>query len=421
MTTTPQSTYRTHTTPPTNRVEYRQPDDTEDGVFEVRMPIATTGEVRNQGDDPLTRSELSGMARQINDRSVGVFLDHGGSSLGGMERYSAVEKVGEWREAEVSGEQAEDGPTELVATARLMDPESLPSGVGDLRAALGSIKEQVKRDFSVSASIGWREDDSYPGGNDLMEASIVGIGADPRTTSEASEAGVVARAAVEAGADPDALLDAVRDAVESERPLGPEDDPDRFESFEECVSALTEDGELSEAEAERVCGAWEENANSAEHDSVTEDSDTPADEGGTTNDSEQDAQDPDEEFREFMREQQETQTELLRTLTESLREDKEDEDDEEDEDEDMEEGEMDEDKEDDEDEDEQSADTPSEEQDADDTSDLSERIAELEDELSKVRSGEESVETPDGGDTEEERDAENATTATSETWGRHTN
>jgi hypothetical protein len=415
MTTTPQSTYRTHTTPPTDKVTYRQPDNSEDGVFEVRMPIATTGEVRNQGDDPLTRSELSGMARQINDRSVGVFFDHGGTSLGGMERYSAVEKVGEWREAEVSGEQAEDGPTELVATARLMDPESLPSGVGDLRAALGSIKEQVKRDFSVSASIGWREDDSYPGGNDLMEASIVGIGADPRTTSEASEAGVVARAAVEAGADPDALLDAVRDAVESERPLGPEDDPDRFESFEECVASLTEDGELSEAEAERVCGAWE-NANSAEHDSVTEDSDTPADEGGTTNDSEQDAQDPDEEFREFMREQQEQQTELLRTLTESLREDMED-----GEDEDDEEQEMDEDEEDDDDEEEQSADTPDGEQDADEDSDLKERIAELEDELAAVRSGEGSVESPGDGESETEQDAETTTTATSEKWGRHRN
>lgn len=367
--TTPQTpVYRSHTTPPTNKVEYRQPQDEEDGVFEVRMPIATTGQVRNEGDDPLTRDELSGMATQIENRSVGVFLDHGGTSLGGMERYSAVEKVGEWRDAEVESTQDDDGPSELVATARLMDPESLPSGVSELRAALGSIKEQVKRDFSVSASIGWREDDAYPGGNDLMEASIVGIGADPRTTSSSADesVGVVARAAVEAGADPEALLEEVRDAVGSE---------------------------------------------GSESDAMT-DSDTPDNDGGTTDEEQSESETSEEEFRESMREQMETQTEILRTLADALRQE-DDEDDEEDE-EDEEENEADEDDDDEEDDDEES-------QSAED-SEMEERIAELEDTLEAVRSGDEDVETPNVDEEQNATDGDQDGEPTSDNdWRQHAN
>lgn len=359
---------------PGGEVEYRAPDGDEDTTFEVRMPIATTGEVRNKGDDPLTRDELEGMARQVNERSLGVFLDHGSTNLGGPTRYSAVGKLGEWREAEVEGERAADGADALVATAEFMDPESLPAATGQLRENLAALKEQVKRDMSLAASIGWREDESSPGGNDLMEASIVGIGADPRTTSDSENAALVARAAVEAGADKDALLDQIRAALEG-------------------------------------------GGTDAEHDSVTDNDSTGNSEAGTTQE-EQDAQDSDEEFREFMREQQEQQTELLRTLTESLREDGMDDDEDEDEDEE-EEQEMEEDEEDDEEDEEQSA-SPDDEQDADD-SELAERIAELEDELAAVRSGEESVETPDADPEEEQSETEATTTATSETWGRHRN
>lgn len=38
-------------------------------------------------------------------------------------------------------------------------------------------------------------------------------------------------------------------------PLGPPEDPDRFETFEDCVDTLSED--MSEEEARQTCGAWE--------------------------------------------------------------------------------------------------------------------------------------------------------------------
>lgn len=385
MTTTKSPAYRSHTTPDTPKSRYHEPAgssievredvDGEDGVFEIRMPIATTGEVRNEGDDPLTRSELEGMAQQIGDGVVSVFPDHGQTSIGGPQRYSIGEKGGEWRDAEVVGEQdASSDEAELVATARLMDPDTLPDI--PVRGMLGSIKELTNRGMSVPSSIGWRDDENAPGGNDLMEASIVGIGADPRTTSEAADAEVVARAAVEAGADPDRLLEEVR-AVVGE----PDDDTERVTDTEDT-------GNDSEA-------------------------------GTTEQEQESESKDDGEEFREFMREQQETQTELLRTLTEAIRqEDDDDEDD--DEDEEEEENEADEDDED-EDEDEQSVDT----QGAEDE-DLKERISELEATLEDVRSGEQDVETPGDADTDEAQstdddESSNAVTATPEEWGRHTN
>jgi len=196
-------------------VEVRAPDD-ESGVFELRMPIASTGEVRNQGDDPLTRDEVDGMARQINDGSltVGVFVDHGQTNISGRSRYSIAERVGEWREAEITTRDGSDAEL-LEATARMMDPDSLPDI--PVRGHLGTVKELAVRDMSVPASIGWRDDDNAPGGVDLMEVSLVGIPADKQTHSQAS-GGVpaVARAAVSAGADPDALVREVRAVVGTE-------------------------------------------------------------------------------------------------------------------------------------------------------------------------------------------------------------
>lgn len=199
--------YRSHYEPDAADVELRETGD--DGTFSVRLPIATTGEVRNEGDQPLRTEELEGMATQIEERSIGVFLDHGQNPELGS-RYSAAEKVGEWRNGTVaSGGSDED---RLVADAVMMDPETMPSPAGGIRGSLAAVKAQADRGFALSASIGWREDDAFPGGNDLMEASIVGIGADWRTNAEAAAASTeaMARAAVAAGADPDAFVDAVR-------------------------------------------------------------------------------------------------------------------------------------------------------------------------------------------------------------------
>jgi len=249
MTTDP--TYRATTDPATDSVSVRQPAD-EDGLMDVRMPIATAGEVRNEGDTPLTQRELYGMAEQINNRAIGVFVDHGSNDVGGPTQYGTTGKLGEWVDAEVDTTAS---PTELVATARMMDPETLPAAARPVREVLAVIKEQVKRGLTLSASIGWQDDEDAPGGVDLWEVSLVGIPADPRTTS--NDEAVVARSVAQAAESFDmaAFVRGLREG--GMRPLGPPEDPDRFETFDQCVAALSDDPDISESDAEEICGAWE--------------------------------------------------------------------------------------------------------------------------------------------------------------------
>jgi hypothetical protein len=244
------------------RVREADEVDDEDGVFEIRMPIASTGEVRNEGDDPLTRSELEGFATQITERQVPVFAGHGADTTVADGHYSPFERLGDWRDAsfQARSEDGDDGV--LMATARMPDPETLPAATGAYREGLAILKEQAKRGVGLDASIGWRTDDNFAGGNDLMEASIVGIGADWRTNTGDEAAEVVAREAVAAGADPSELVERVERAVrgpdpDEGRPLGPPGDRDRFEDFDECVATLSEDDDMSEEDAKTVCGAWE--------------------------------------------------------------------------------------------------------------------------------------------------------------------
>lgn len=413
MTDSQTPTYRSHTTPTGDHIEYRQPEEDAD-VFEVRMPIATTGEVRNQGDDPLTRDELDGMARQINDGSLGVFLDHGGSNLGGPKPYSAIGKIGEWTDATLDNER-EDGEDALMATARIMDPESLPAGVNDLRAAVGAIKEQVKRDFSISSSIGWREDEAYPGGNDLMEASIVGIGADPRTTSQATDdAGLVARAAVEAGADPEELVATVQAAVsgdedtDTNQAMTDDDTPEDGgttdeQQSEEGDSRAPDDvtaNDLYTFMAMHLDGMDEsdlsEAVDAADASYVGElDTEALADLVSTATGAEYEAV-----------------MDAMGDLMESGM------------DEDEQEGDKPDDYDEDE-EEEQSADTDAEESETEEQQsvdeELLERMAELEAELEDVRSGDLDVESPGGddADAEEERTADDEPSNTTDDWRKH--
>ena len=239
----------TDTTEPEYRTRHRSAagsarlvDPTEgadEGMMRIRMPIASTGDVRNEGDDPLTRSELRGMGKQINRGNIGVFPDHGRNTDTSGAAYSQLEKFGYWSDAEVDDERSDDGEDLLVATANMPDPETVPAATGKYRQALAVYKTQAEREVPMDASIGWRTDEDAPGGNDLMEVSIVGVGADPRTnTEQGAEAGVVARAAVEAGADPDDLVRAVKRAVGDDdwsaelryfRVVAPEDREDEFD------------------------------------------------------------------------------------------------------------------------------------------------------------------------------------------------
>jgi hypothetical protein len=272
--------------PQADEVSLRDAEEVEsgDGMMEIRMPIASSGEVRNDGDDPLSDAELRGMASQVDDLTRGVFPEHGNSDAVDDSKYSQFEKLGYWSEADLQREASADGEDLLMATARMPDPETLPATTGDYRESLAILKEQAKRGIPISASIGWRDDEDAPGGVDLMEASIVGIGADSRTTTEGGTE-ALARAAVDAGADPQEFVAAVARAVtDGARPLGPPGDRDRFESFAECKATLQQDDDISEEDAERICGAWEQ-ASAAdnpdqEHDMT--DNDPPADEEGTT-------------------------------------------------------------------------------------------------------------------------------------------
>jgi hypothetical protein len=420
-------------------IEVRQD---EESVFELRMPIASTGKVRNEGDDPLTRDEIGGMARQINDGSltVGVFVDHGQTNISGAARYSIAERVGEWQDAEVTTRDDRDAEL-LEATARMMDPDSLPDI--PVRGHLGTVKELAVRDMSVPASIGWGDDGDAPGGVDLMEASVVGIQADKRTHSEASAGEVVARAAVDAGADPDLLVEQVKAATRNlddpqfsegdkvqwtwddtpvhgrvagihEEFTPPEaDDPitgDEGEAvysiheYDEDTEELSDTANVAKPESSLSPSDVEmptlDSTNSMTEQNPSEESDTTEEQTADDGDTEQRGME--EEMRE-MREQMEENTTMTREMHEQMMGG----------DENAGDDGMDEDEED-EDEDEQSVDTDPTDADTDRDA-LKEEIEDLREELDAVREGgvtDEDVNVPgdddDGPDDEQDAD-ENST------------
>lgn len=323
---------RAYHQPDPGQVTVREDDDDEDGTFAVRMPIASTGVVRNEGDEPLSRDEIDGMAAQINEGDVGVFLSHGQSFEITDARYGQTERLGTWRDAAVESpdgdERAADESDLLMATATMADPETLPEETGRFREALAVIKEQAKRDIPLSASIGWREDEDSPGGNDLMEASIVGIPADPRTVTQGGPAAAVARAAIEAGAEPEALVEAVRAAV-----MEPEADAERD---------MTDD-EDTEPDAEN--------------------------EASDTDDEEQTERDETPEWVSTMLENQQAIADGINGIADQLRPDDDDEDDDDEDDEDQADDDEDED-----DDEENAADEPDEEQAADEVETLRDHL-----------------------------------------------
>lgn len=426
--------YRSLYDPRPDQIELRAADDgdedddaTDAGMMKIRLPIASTGEVRNEGDDPLTADELRGMADQVDGLSRGVFPEHGHGDFVAFGQYSQFEKLGYWSDANILRDEArDDGEDLLKATANMPDPDTLDEATGTYRQALAILKAQAERGIPMSASIGWRDDEDAPGGVDLLEVSIVGIGADPRTVTEGGEE-LVARAAVDAGADPGDLVERVAAAVDpvdtdgdterdtdtdGERPLGPPGDRDRFESFEECVATLSEDDDVSEDDAEQICGAWEQaSGNSADaSDAETQDHDmtddsTASDDGATTDtDDEQrettDGEDTEEDQRDDGAECPECEQSVREDANfcshcgEDLREDDEmdDEDEEEEDDEEQD------------DDNEQAADVDDTTEQSADTDDLETRIDKLESELQAVRSGDTEVETPgdDADDAEEQ-------------------
>lgn len=361
-------------------ITVREIDDEEDGLFAIRMPIASTGEVRNEGDEPLTRDEVEGMARQINEQDVGVFLGHGMSDMITGERFGQTERLGNWRDAEIQTREDRDEDADddlLFASAELMDPDTLPN-IGPIRDALGTLKEQAKRGIGISSSIGWSEAEGEPGGNDLMEASIVGIPADPRTVTQSGPAAAVARAAVEAGADPEALVDAVRSVV-----MEPESGDRDASLNEEWSEALLADPGHLEAYVEehggqRFLDGFREWLEWRETNDMTDEPD-PDDEQSGTDDDESTEEERQDDVLEQLLELQEAQMDVLQSIDEAVRED---DDDDEEEDDDEDENATDEDDDEEDEDDEQSADADTDDEQAAD------EVADLREQLRQVRDGE---------------------------------
>lgn len=214
---------RTYSADP-GRIEVRDPADADDGdgLFRIRMPVSSTLEARD--GEAFSRDRLEGWVRQIESGDVGVFLDHGRSDVGGS-RYSALGKLGYWADPAV---EDRDAGAELVADAVLMDPAELDADLGDLRAALETLRAQASAGIPLASSVGWSEETGgrdVPGDSDLLEISIVGIPSDPTTTTASTDSVALARAvsAASEGFDPEAFAETyraiTRDDVEDATPV----------------------------------------------------------------------------------------------------------------------------------------------------------------------------------------------------------
>ena len=219
--------HRSHFQASGDAISVREGEGDGDGLFRVRMPVSSTAEARD--GEAFTRDRIEGFRDQIASGDVGVFLDHGRNETTGS-RYSALGKVGYWDTADIV---ERDGAADLVADAVLMDPAELEADVGDLRAALATLKAQAEVGIPLASSVGWSEDTGerdVPGGADLLEISIVGIPSDPRTTTASAEPAAMARAvsAATSDFDVDAFAETYRDVVgdTNETHMSDSDEPD---------------------------------------------------------------------------------------------------------------------------------------------------------------------------------------------------
>jgi len=179
-------------------------DDTDDGLFRVRMPITSTGEARD--GVAFERSKIEGFRDQIAGESVPAFLNHGRNPA--RPRYGAGGKIGYLANPSLEGRE---GRTDLDADFVVLDPDSLPDDVGPVRGQLQMLRAQAEAGVPLACSIGWSDDTGdrdLPGGSDLLEVSVVGIPSDPNTTTAGADTEALARAVDTAsdGFDPEAFV-----------------------------------------------------------------------------------------------------------------------------------------------------------------------------------------------------------------------
>jgi len=168
-----------------------------EGLWKVRMPLASTAEARD--GRALERDVIEGWREQIEAEPLPLFLDHGSDDLTGH-RYGQLGRVGYWTDPETV--ERDDGVVDLEADAVVVGPEAVDEDAGQYREALSWLRTQAEL-LPLASSAGWSEDTGSrdpPGGFDLMEASLVGIPSDERTTTASADPVAMARA-VEAASE----------------------------------------------------------------------------------------------------------------------------------------------------------------------------------------------------------------------------
>jgi len=258
---------RVHT-PDADSVDVREvtDEDPDDATWRIRMPATSTGEARD--GVAFDRSKVEGFRDQIAGEKIPVFLDHGRNTQTGS-RYSAAGRVGYLSDPDLVDR---DGVTDLVVDFVLMDPGEMDAN-GWARDALALIRDQAEAGLPIASSIGWSDDTGdrdVPGGADLLECSLVGVGSDPRTTTASAEPATLARAVSAASSDFD-VETFVRELSRHERNVveigGEEIDltpPDAVQNA--ATVALAKDDEL---EPDCGTGAGRESARQIAGDSVT--------------------------------------------------------------------------------------------------------------------------------------------------------
>jgi hypothetical protein len=263
--------HRHQHTAPADTIRVRQEtvgDDVEQ--FVVRMPITSTAEARD--GEAFPRERVDGFREQITAGGIGVFLDHGRNETTGS-RYSALGKMGRLADPEL----VERGDaTDLDVDFRFPMPDEIDTEAGTLREVLATLHSQARAGIPLTSSIGWSEDTGerdVPGDAEMLEASIVGIPSDPRTTTASAEPAALARAVSAASSGFDvttfvrALTTGDRNTVEVD---GEEIDLTPPEAVQNAaVTALVKDDEL---EPDCGTGAGRQSAQQIAGDDVTAES-----------------------------------------------------------------------------------------------------------------------------------------------------
>jgi len=251
-----------HTAPSdTIRVREVEVDGDDADEFVVRMPITSTGEARD--GEAFSRNRVEGFRDQISRGGVGVFIDHGRNVETGS-RYSALGKVGRLAEPELV---ERDSATDLDVDFRFPQPDEVDDGAETLREVLATLYTQARAGIPLTSSIGWSEDTGdrdVPGDADMLEASVVGIPSDPRTTTASAEPATLARAVSAASSDFDVAAFVRELTVDSKDVVevgGEEIDITPPEAVENaCALALSKKEEYSDEIGDCGTGDGEETA-----------------------------------------------------------------------------------------------------------------------------------------------------------------